>query len=83
MGQVQHGRRKLIEGVTASCRYCQKYSSKPFRFRASIYSENIVYNHELVFYLVYLNRWPAQQAVDTNKNFQTAVFVSEKSTEGL
>ena len=36
LGQAQPGLRRLIYDVMSSCSECKEYSSKPFRFRASL-----------------------------------------------
>ena len=45
--------------------------------------ESIVYNHELALDLVWLSGKPVLHVVDTHTSFQNAIFIKNKSPEGL
>ena len=72
-----------MDSVSEACNKCKEFSSRPFRFRASIPDNDIVYNHELELYLLWLNGIPALNVVDTHNSFQNSIFVEDKTPEGL
>lgn len=83
LGQATPNLRQLIDDVTDACTQCKEFLSKPFRFRASIPDDEVVYNHELAIDLVWLNGVSALHVVDTHTSFQNAVFIKDKTPEGL
>lgn len=73
----------MLEAISKDCSTCQVYNSSPFRFRASVPPENIMFNQELAIYLLWLARRPVLHVVDTHTRYQNAVFIKDKSVQGL
>lgn len=57
--------RKLIEEVSNACSRWRENSSPPFRFRASIAENEIIYNHEPAIDLLWLDGNPVLHVVET------------------
>ena len=83
IGQATENLKGLIDSVTTACQKCKEFSSKPFRFRASLPDNDVVYNHELAIDLLWLSGSPVLHVVDTHTSFQNAIFIEDKSPEGL
>lgn len=56
-------------------------STRPLMFRASLYPDDIVFNHEIVVDLFWLEGRPVLHVVDTNTCFQGADVLRSKSAE--
>ena len=83
IGQATDNLKQLVDSVSSACNKCKEFSSRPFRFRASIPDNDVVYNHELALDLLWLNGSPVLHVVDTHTSFQNAIFVEDKTPEGL
>ena len=83
LGQTTENLKGIIDSVSKACTKCQEFSARPFRFRASIPDDEIVYNHELALDLLWLDKKPVLHVVDTHTSFQNAVFIQDKTPEGL
>ena len=81
LGKTTENLRSIIDSVSKACVKCKKFSARPFHFRASFWDESVVYNHELVLDLMWLNGSPVLHVVDTHTSFQNAAFVVDKSPE--
>lgn len=66
ISDAQTDLRKIIDDVTANCKECREHSTKPFRFRAIIPDDNVVFNHELAVDLMYLHVEPVLHVVDAH-----------------
>lgn len=55
----------------------------PFRFPSLIRNKEIVYNHGLAIYLLWLDVNPVLDVVDTQTHSQNAVVLWDNSVEGL
>lgn len=75
--------KKMVDDVSLACAQCREFSQRPFRFRASLPDDSIVYNHELALDLMWLDGRPVLHVVDCHTSFQNAIFVSDKTPEGL
>ena len=67
----------IIDSVSNACTRCKEFSAKPFRFRASIPDESVIYNHELALDLLWLAGKPVLHVVDVHTSFQNAIFVQD------
>ena len=74
---------KLLEEISQHCASCTTFSVPPFRFRATIPPEDIIFNREVAIDLMWLNGKPVLHVVDTATNFQNAVFLKSKSTDDI
>lgn len=68
----------MLEKISRACEVCNEHSIPPFRFRASIPEGNITFNREIAIDIMWLSGKPALHIVDTETNFQNAVFISGK-----
>ena len=57
--------------------------STPVPFQGSIPDDAVVYNHEVAMDLLWLDKKPVLHIIDTHTSFQNAMFITEKSPEGL
>ena len=75
--------RKLIEQINKKCSVCSEHSVPPFRFRASIPPDEIIFNREVSIDLMWLDKKPILHIVDTATNFQNALFIRKKTAQDL
>lgn len=74
---------RTITAISKHCSTCRSYSRKPFRFRASIGPDQIVFNHEIAIDLMWLEGNPVLHVVDTHTHFQNATVLRSKRTEDI
>lgn len=73
----------MVDRRISSCAACRTFATPPFRFRAYITPDKIVFNQELVIDLVWLEQQPFFRIVDTHNRFQGAVVLRSKRGEGI
>lgn len=72
-----------IRRISRSCAACRSYAKKPFRFRASLGPDRIVFNHELAMDLMWLEGNPVLHVIDTHTHFQNATVLRSKRSEDI
>lgn len=75
--------RDTLNQITVACDLFQEYHSPPFRFRATLPSQNVVFIQEVSIDLMWLVGDPVVHVVDTNTGFQNAVFIENKTSEKI
>ena len=75
--------RQMLQDIAEKCDQCAEHAVPPFRFRASIPKDNIIFNRELSIDLMWLNGKPVLHVVDTETGFQNAIFIQDKTAENL
>lgn len=73
----------MLEQITRASDECRNYSVKPFRLRAALPPEPVIFNHEIVLELIWLDGQPVLQIVDTHIQFQNAIVLKIKSTRDV
>lgn len=73
----------LLTSIAKSCEQFQAFSQAPFRFRASISLEEIIFIHEIVIDLMWLKGLPIIHVVDTHKRFQNAAVLRGKASNDI
>lgn len=74
---------KVLEEIAEQCKVCKQHSPRPYRFRVSIPSDEIVFNHAVALDLVWLDGNPAIHVVDTHTHYQNAVLLQGKSASAV
>lgn len=69
--------------ISAVCATCSEYQSSPFRFRASLSTNDIALNRELAIDLLWLINKPVLNIIDTHTAYQNAEFIESKHTGSL
>lgn len=75
--------KRMLDEISRAFQTCQEYHSGPFRFRASLPADEIVFNQEVAIDLVWLAGRPVVHVVDTHTNYQNAEFVQSKAVDDL
>lgn len=73
----------VLKQIGKACTNCAKYYSSPFRFRASISPDELVFNMELATDLKWLSDRPFIYIKDTHTLYQTSDFLESKSASSL
>lgn len=73
----------VLKDITAKCEACEEFRFKLFRFKIAIPPDKLLINHELIMDLVFLDGQPVLHVIDTHKNFQAGVFVTDKTPDGV
>ena len=63
------------ERITKACKACKRYSSKPYRFRVSMSTYDILFNHEVAKDLMRIRGQAILHVVDAQINYQNAVIL--------
>lgn len=74
--------RKIIHEISDKLQCCNEHRGSPFRFKASLPSEDIIFNHELTLDLFWLAKDPVLHIIYVHTNFQTCAFLTYKSFDG-
>lgn len=56
-----------LEEISKACASCSELHSSPFRFRAALPQDELIFNHELTIELMWLDRSLVLHIVDTHK----------------
>ena len=72
----------LLKEIRLECIACQKFAKKSMRYTATV-PEDIMFNHEVVMDIVYVQAKPVLQIVCTLKRFTVAAFVHNKTSETI
>lgn len=75
--------KRMIDEISKSCETCRPFSAKPFRFRASISPDNVIFNHELAIDLLWLDGAPVLHIVDKQTHYQNAVPIRSKRASDI
>eukprot|EP00171_Calliarthron_tuberculosum_P002098 IDg2098t1 len=68
---------KLLDKISRECDVCQRVSDHPGRFRVSLPNEDIVFNHEVLMDIMYLNSKPVLHFICRDTLFSAAAFLSD------
>lgn len=71
--------RQTLEEIAKNCETCIEYHAISFRFRASMTSDEILFNHEIAIDLFWLDGEPVFHVVDTYTLFHNAEFLTGKT----
>ena len=75
--------RKNLEEITAECKICQKYRTKPGWFNLTVCTEDLQFNHCVAADVMYLVGKTVIHAVDEATHFCAARFVKRKTSEEI
>ena len=67
--------RTILEQISKACSSCAAYSNLPFRFRATIPPDKIIFNREVSIDFKWLNKKAVLHMLDTASSFQNATFI--------
>ena len=70
-----------INEIVNNCKTCQKFASKPRRFKLTMGSDSLKFNHIIAVDLMYLNGKPVLHVVDEATHYMAAVFLRKVSSE--
>lgn len=74
-GNLEAQTRRLIRNIGQSCQSCQQKSGPPRRFKLTIGTSNLRFNHSVKFYTMYLDEIPVLHLVDQGTHFCGVVFL--------
>ena len=75
--------RSTLNEITLACNLCKEFHSSPFRFRAALSPDKVIFNHELAMDLMLIDGNPVLNVVDTHTGYQNAVFIDENTSDNL
>ena len=70
-----------IAEIVQSCKTCQKYASRPRRFKLTIGANDLIFNHVLAVDIMYINGKPILHVVDEATHYMSALFLRKVSSE--
>lgn len=73
--------RHAIEDITNMCSICQKHSSKPRRFKVTIGSDDLRFNHIIAVDIMYIQSMAVLHIVDEATHYSTATFMRSHTAE--
>lgn len=76
--KVDESIHRMLHQISMACEQCREFTQRPFRFRASIPPNQIVFNHEVAIELMWLEGNPILHVVDTHTGFQNATILKGK-----
>ena len=79
---IDENKRSILDKIYRSCDPCQRLAPKHFVFQVSTPDE-IMFNHEVVADLMWLESKPSLQIVDRGTHFSAAAFVENESSETI
>lgn len=75
--------RRSLDEITKACTTRAEYHSSPFRFRAAMSQEQLMFNHALAVDLMWLEKTPVLHVIDTHTVYQNAEFITDNSDTSL
>lgn len=73
--------REALEEITQECTTCATYASKPRRFKLTVGSNDLRFNHTVAIDVMYLSGKPVLHAVDEATHFNAAMFLRNQSSQ--
>ncbi|KAI0993887.1 hypothetical protein K3495_g14297, partial [Podosphaera aphanis] len=74
--------RTLIEKISRFCKFCQKHSNAPGRFKFSLRSiDDVQFNHIVYADIMYIDGSPLLHVVDEGTRFQSAHWLKDMSAK--
>lgn len=74
---------KILQDIPRACEGCRNHFVRPFRFRAALPPDQVVFNHEVAIDLMWLEGNPTLHVVDTHTHFQNTVVLRSRSTRDI
>lgn len=75
--------KKMLEKIQSRCKDCQHLAPKPYVTKVAIPQDDGIFNSEVIFDVMYIQGRPVLHCVDRAKDFQSARFLEDISTENL
>lgn len=72
---------RLLEKISKACEVCNEYIVSPFRFRATIPEQNIIFNRLIAIDIMWIIGKPVVHIAGVEKNFQNAILISGKTSK--
>ena len=69
-----------ITDITRSCVTCQTYASKPKRFKITVGTDDLRFNHIVAVDIMYISKKPVLHVVDEATHFSAALFLTKVSS---
>lgn len=73
--------KKAIHNIVESCRTCQQFSSKPKRFKLTIGTDDLQFNHIIAADIMYIHNKPILHVVDEATHYMAAIFMRKVNSE--
>lgn len=73
----------MLEEILAVCMSFSEHHVSPFRFRASIPPDELIFDHELAADLMWIDNAPVLHVIDTDTMYQDAEFIVAKTAAAL
>lgn len=72
---------RQLEKIAAACRECQKNEAKPRRFKLTVGTDELTFNHIVVIDTMFINSRPVLHLVDESTHFTSACFLKSQTAE--
>lgn len=80
-GDPTHDVKAALDAITKECMTCQTYASKPRRFKVTIGTDELKFNHVIAVDIMYINKMPVLHVVDEAAHYQAATFLRRITAE--
>lgn len=60
---------QVIQDIVNKCRGCKRFGIRPYRFRVSVPSDEVIFNHEVAIDLFWVGGNPVLHIVDTHTGY--------------
>ena len=70
-----------VHDITKQCMTCATYAAKPRRFKVTIGTDELKFNHILAVDIMYINNKPVIHVVDEATHYQAALFLRRVNAE--
>lgn len=77
---VEGSMRKKLEEIISACDTCVRHGAKHRRFKVTIGTDDLRFNHNVAVYAMYINSRPVLHLVDEATHFNAARFLRNKTS---
>ncbi len=81
--EIDKSVRETLEEISKSCITCAVNATKPRRFKLTVGTDDLRFNHIVAMDVMYLNGRPVLHVVDEATHFGAALFLKNQSTKSI
>lgn len=78
--KLSKGTKAVIEGIVDGCKTCRLIASKPRRFKLTVGTNDLRFNHKVQIDTMFINGKPVLHMVDQATHFSAATFLKNQSS---
>lgn len=82
-GRIDSGVTRTLKNIEEACITCKKYERKQRRFKLTIGTDGMRFNHTVEVDTIFIEGKPAIQMIDVATHFCAADFLRKQSTEAI